>query len=70
MDDRNAATRERLRDIAGLLGVETERFYETAPTPSPEATAELNYLWHRLRTPAGRVAALNALNKILDSEGT
>ena len=68
MNDGSSAAHERLHTIADLLGISAARFYESASPPSPEDTIELNYLWHRLKTPAGRAAALDALNKILDEE--
>lgn len=61
--------KELLRAIADMLGIPTERFYDEVPVADPEDTRQLTYLWHRLRTPAGRAAALDALNKILDEEG-
>jgi len=62
-------SKELLRAIADMLGMPPERFYDAAPVADPEDTRQLTYLWHRLRTPAGRAAALGALKKILDDEG-
>lgn len=70
MDDGNASARRRLSTIADLLGISTDRFYEAASDRSRADLSELNYLYHRLRTPEGRAAALDALNRILDEEGS
>ena len=58
----------RLRKLAEVLGVPVDCFYQGAPAAKPEDTAELLRLWHRLKTPSGRIAALEELKKILDDE--
>ncbi len=69
MVDQTETVRLRLCELAEVLGVRVECFYQEAPAAKPEDTAEMLQLWHRLKTPSGRLAALDALSKILDEEG-
>jgi hypothetical protein len=69
MSRKDEEVHELLRAIADMLGMPVDRFYDDAPVADPKDTRQLIHLWHRLRTPAGRAAALDALSKILDNEG-
>ncbi|MGU3407922.1 hypothetical protein [Methylobacterium brachiatum] len=68
MVDEKDTVKLRLRELAEVLGVPVDRFYQEVPAAQPQDTAELLRLWHRVKTPGGRLAALEALTKILNEE--
>ncbi|MGT2478233.1 hypothetical protein ACU4GR_03545 [Methylobacterium oryzae CBMB20] len=68
MVDETETARLRLCELAEVLGVPVDYFYQETPTARPEDTVELLRLWHRLNTSSGRLAALAAVNKILGEE--
>ena len=59
----------RLREIADILGVPVECFFRDRAPPAIADVRECLRLWGRLRTDAGRAAALAAMRKISDEEG-
>lgn len=59
----------RLHLIARILGVSVESFSGEPPPGNLADTAEYLRLWKRIRTDAGRAAALAAVRKIVADEG-
>lgn len=58
-----------LQQIANILSVSVEQLLADCSTPETAAeTDECFHLWGQLRTPAGRIRALEALRIIVDEE--
>lgn len=68
-DDREASF-ARLHVIADLLSVPVETLTAGRMPKRLWADNECMRLWHSLKTEAGRDAALDALRRILDEEGS
>jgi hypothetical protein len=69
MEKFNSAQHVALRRIADALGVSVEHFFMDAPPANPIANAgECLRLWSEIKTPEGRLQALEALRLIVEME--
>lgn len=68
MQDRDDPLALRLYEIADILVIPVEQFFNSEATPRQSDTDEYLRLWFGLRTEAGRAAGLNALRGIADRE--